>query len=158
MASVNQETTQNAAVDSASVNKAKALFGTSPVLTEELNPSERRQYFVDLLNSTIRNGYGFSETVSLDYAGSPDFTDVPEGAASPFLPNPTSPGEGNGTNPSAKPEAPDEFKNAKSNAGTFPGGPTVAPDEVSPADTAAKIQNSSFNGLVLGKSRFTAGE
>ena len=158
MASVTQETVKNSAASPDAISKAKALFGTSPVLSEVLTPSERKDFYVALLNSTVENGYGFSEGVSLDYAGSPDFTAVPEGAASPFLPNPTSPGEGNGTNPAAKPDAPDSIKNARSNAGTFPGGPTVAPDEVSPADTAAKIQNSSFDGLVLGKSRFTAGE
>ncbi len=157
MPSKNQETVTNTAASPDALGRAKALFGTSPILTEELTPSERRTYYTDLLNSTVQNGYGFSEGVSLNYDGAPDFTDVPEGAASPFLPNPTSPGEGNGANPVAKPEAPDAFKNASSNPGTFPGGPTVAPDEVSPADTSAKINKSGLDGLVMGQSRYTSG-
>ena len=157
MASKNQETVQNTAASPDALGRAKALFGTSPILSEELTPSERRATYLELLNSTVQNGHGFSEGVDLNYPGAPDFTDVPEGAASPFLPNPTSPGEGNGANPNAKPDAPAAFAEATANAGTFPGGPTVVPDEVSPADTTAKINKTAFNGLVMGQSRFTAG-
>ena len=158
MASTVQETVSNTGTAPETVERAKALFGTSPLLNGELTADERRAEYESLLNSTVQNGHGFSEGVDLNYTGAPDFTDVPEGAASPFLPNPTSPGEGNGANPNAKPAAPAVFADATSNAGTFPGGPTVAPDAVSPADTAAKINKSGFSGLVLGKSRFTAGE
>ena len=105
MASKNQETVQNTAASPDALGRAKALFGTSPILSEELTPSERRATYLELLNSTVQNGHGFSEGVDLNYPGAPDFTDVPEGAASPFLPNPTSPGEGNGANPNAKPES-----------------------------------------------------
>ena len=157
MASVNQETVKNTAADPNQIVKLKGVFGTSPILSEDLTPTERRQTYEKVLNSTVQNGYGFSEGVNLNYDGSPDFTDVPEGAASAFLPNPTSPGEGNGTNPNAKPDAPDVYKNATSNPGTFPGGPAIAPDEVSPADVASKISGTSLGGLVLGKSRWTAG-
>ena len=157
MASANQETVENSAADPNQVVKLQGIFGTSPVLSGELSVAERRQAYVDLLNSTVQNGHGFSEGVNLNYDGSPDFGDVPEGAASAFLPNPTSPGEGNGANPNAKPDAPDAYKNAASNPGTFPGGPTVAPDEVSPADVAAKVSSTSLDGLVLGKSRWSAG-
>jgi hypothetical protein len=157
MASANQETVENSAADTNQTLKLTGIFGTSPVLTGDLTTAERRQVYVDLLNSTVQNGHGFSEGVDLNYAGSPDFSDVPEGAASAFLPNPTSPGEGNGANPNAKPDAPDAYKNAKSNAGTFPGGPAIAPDEVSPADVAEKISGTSLDGLVLGKSRWSAG-
>ena len=157
MASQKQETVNNSKSSPESVNKLLGIFGTSPVLTGELTPEERRSEYSALLNSTVQNGHGFSEGVSLNYVGAPDFSDVPEGAASAFLPNPTSPGEGNGANPNAKPDAPDSHKNATSNPGTFPGGPTVAPDEVSPADTTAKIGSSNLDGLVMGQSRFTAG-
>lgn len=156
MAAQNQETVTNSASDPESIKKSKAVFGTSPVFNE-LSREERRAFYVELLNSTVQNGYGFSEGVSLNYDGAPDFTDVPEGAASAFLPNPTSPGEGNGANPNAKPDAPDAFKNASANPGTFPGGPTVTPGEVSPADTTAKIGATGLDGLVLGQSRFSAG-
>ena len=157
MASANQETVTNSAMEPTKLTRLQGVFTTSPVLSGDLTKAERRQAYVDLLNSTVQNGHGFSEGVNLNYEGSPDFTDIPEGAASPFLPNPTSPGEGNGANPNSKPDAPDFFKNASSNPGTFPGGPAIAPDEVSPADVADKVSKSSFDGLVLGKSRFTAG-
>ncbi len=156
MASQNQETVTNSASSPESINRSKAVFGTSPV-GSEITPSERKAFYEELLNSTVQNGYGFSSGVDLNYTGAPDFSDVPEGAASAFLPNPTSPGEGNGANPNSKPDAPDEFKNASSSPGTFPGGPTVAPDEVSPSDTTAKIGGSALGGLVMGKSRWTAG-
>ena len=157
MASIVQELVSNTATLPETLDRAKSLFGTSPLYNGELTAEERRTTYQALLNSTVQNGHGFSEGVDLNYTGAPDFTDVPEGAASAFLPNPTSPGEGNGANPNAKPEAPAAFAEATANAGTFPGGPTVAPDAVSPADTSAKINKSSFTGLVLGQSRFTAG-
>ena len=157
MASANQETVENSAADPNQVVKLQGIFSTSPVLTGDLSVAERRQVYADLLNSTVQNGHGFSEGVNLNYEGAPDFSDVPEGAASAFLPNPTSPGEGNGANPNAKPDAPDVYKNATSSPGTFPGGPTVAPDEVSPADVATKVSSTSLDGLVLGKSRWSAG-
>ena len=156
MAAQNQETVTNSASSPESINRSKAVFGTSPVFSE-LSREERRAFYEGLLNSTVQNGHGFSEGVDLNYGGAPDFSDVPEGAASAFLPNPTSPGEGNGANPNSKPDAPDVIKNATSNPGTFPGGPTVAPDEVSPADTTAKIGGSALGGLVMGKSRWSAG-
>ena len=157
MPSKNQETVTNTAASPDALGRAKALFGTSPILSEELSPAERKAFYLDLLNSTVQNGYGFSEGVSLNYVDAPDMTAIPEGAASPFLPNPTSPGEGNGANPAAKPAAPEAFANATANPGTFPGGPTVTPGEVSPADTTAKINKSGFDGLVLGQSRFSSG-
>ena len=73
MPSKNQETVTNTAASPDALGRAKALFGTSPILTEELTPSERRAYYTDLLNSTVQNGYGFSEGVSLNYDGAPDF-------------------------------------------------------------------------------------
>lgn len=157
MASVNQETVQNSKSSPDAITKMQGLYGTSPIHNKEMTADNIREEYEALLNSTVQNGYGFSEGVDLNYSGAPDFADVPEGAASAFLPNPTSPGEGNGANPNAKPDAPDHYKNAQSNPGTFPGGPTVAPDEVSPADTTAKLGTSGIKGLALGKSRFTAG-
>ena len=157
MASAKQETVSNSAANPDAKNRATALFGTSPLLTGEYSDAVIRTTYQDLLNSTVQNGFGFSEGVDLNYSDSPDYTDVPEGAASPFLPNPTSPGEGNGANPTSKPAAPAHYAEATSNPGTYPGGPTVAPDEVSPSDVASKVGASGFDGLVLGKSRYTAG-
>lgn len=157
MAASKQETVLNSAVDTDARARRTALFGTSPLLAETYTNTTIRTKYTELLNSTVTNGFGFSEGVDLNYSTSPDFTDVPEGAASAFLPNPTSPGEGNGANWTSKPDAPAAYAEATSNAGTYPGGPTVAPDEVSPADTAAKIGSTALDGLTLGKSRFTAG-
>ena len=42
-----------------------------------------------------------------NYSGAPDMSDTPEGAASPFVPNPSSPTDG--VKPSSKPAAPDGY-------------------------------------------------
>lgn len=110
----------------------KSLFKTSPLYSSaetqveqqgslKLTPEELKKWYIDhVVNGVVpKSGeyYGFSDNTSLDYEGTgasvpngpPDLNKVATGGgglpATPYVPNPASPGEGNSINASAVPES-----------------------------------------------------
>ena len=65
MAASKQETVLNSAVDTDARARRTALFGTSPLLAETYTNTTIRTKYTELLNSTVTNGFGFSEGVDL---------------------------------------------------------------------------------------------
>ncbi|MBK23581.1 MAG: hypothetical protein CME70_06200 [Halobacteriovorax sp.] len=87
------------------------IYSSSPIhdgsLTKE---SVEDDYQKNVLDGTVNDqGHTFG-VFSRDYADAPDFGDVETGGgglpASAWMPNPTSPGEGNGLDPTKQGEAP----------------------------------------------------
>ena len=76
----------------------KAMFGGSPIYVGEMTDGERRESYRDLvIDGTVLNGLGFN-SFDRDYSEAPNVRDVETGGgglpASPYMPNPSSPGPG----------------------------------------------------------------
>ena len=132
-------------------NTLKKVYSSSPVYKKDLTDEKVAEMFDSFVmgDTTDDGGYMFG-VVNINYSGAPDGT-IPSGIvggpASPYVPNPTSPGEGNGADPTKKPEAPDGFGTTP-NAGTYgDGGATTIP-----SDTSKKISKNKIGQYVLGKS------
>lgn len=174
MASDFQETVDNAAVDAISAVEAgrlgfsnstsmKSTFVASPIHKGEMTDVESI-YFdggkhsgdsvtIDGLNGTVKNGYGFSENVDLNYSSAPDMTIASAGLAgghpaNAYVPNPSSPGGVIGVpndNPESKPVPPEAFKSMNGFGGATGGGPSVLDDKgmpITPRSSAGEISNS----------------
>ena len=75
-----------------------ASFPASPIYTGELTDDERKNFMQsEVLDGEIKNGLGLN-SFSLDFTDAPDLATVETGGgglpASPYMPNPTSPGPG----------------------------------------------------------------
>ena len=100
----------------------KAIFAGSPLL-EMKDEDVRAQFQKLVLDAAVNDeGHTFS-TFNRDYSDAPNMDEVETGPgglpASPYVPNPVSPGEGS-VNPSDLAEPPEGFGEAPSNT-TFPG-------------------------------------
>ena len=101
-------------VSTSDSNSLAASFAGSPIHNGELTPEERRAYFQsEVLDATINDeGHTFG-TYDTSYTDAPDVAnDVDIDAhnlPSAFVPNPTSPGPGNGLNAASKPAPPEGF-------------------------------------------------
>ncbi len=129
----------------------KALFAESPIHLGELSNKERIQFYQDLLNSEGVTGYGVND-YSMNYDnGVPNLEDVATGGgglpATPFSPNPSSPGPGSYL-ASDQPAFEGETKNLESvsNFGTGLGG------LVSPEVTTKSLANTKIGQYVSGRS------
>ena len=97
--------------------------------------------------------WGFEPTTTLDYAvnGAPSYDDVATGGgglpASAWVPNPMSPGEGNGVKPDKQLEAPTGYGAADKMKDNWGNGPGVV--NMSPSTSAANIKE----GITIGESR-----
>ena len=91
----------------------KSAFPASPIHTGEMTAESIAKQFQDeVINGTTNDGgHTFGEQ-TMDYSESPDLNEVKTGAgglpASPYVPNPTSPGPGS-LNAADQGEAPDGF-------------------------------------------------
>ena len=153
------------------------LFGTSPLYKQaessvaegglKLTPADLKQWYIDhVVNGSVPGSdgyYGFSEAYNRDFSGAgasipggpPNYKDVKTGGgdlpATAFVPNPASPGEGNGINAFAKPEAKDFAEMMAAKKPSTPGaGPAANEDARNPAFTSVAMKSSL--GLYLGKS------
>ena len=163
MPSQKQTTTRSVAtkgaMGSADSQTLSALFAGSPVFSDKMEPDAIVKGYEDLvLNGTVLKGYGFPE-VDLDYSAAPSYGDVPTGGggdpASPWVPNPVSPGEGS-VNPADVGDPPAGF-GTRPSGGTVGSKPATGPADVSPKDASATMATSTIGGLKLGSSRFTTG-
>ena len=96
----------------------KAAFPASPIHQGEMTDDGVRQDYQDTaLDGTVNDGGHTFGTFSRDYAEAPDLNEVETGPgglpATPYLPNPTSPGPGS-VNPADQAEAPDGFGDSPS--------------------------------------------
>ena len=132
-------------------NTLKKVYSSSPVYKKDLTDEKVTEMFdTFVMGDTTDDGGHMFGVVSLSYGGAPDGTvksDIPGGPASPYVPNPTSPGEGNGADPTKKPEAPEGFGKTP-NAGSYGNGGALT----IPLDTSKKIAKNKMGQWVLGKS------
>ncbi len=137
---------------SSATNDLKSVFATSPINKGELEPEDIKLAFqADVLDGiTNDGGHTFGE-FSKDYSDAPDYADVPTGGAglpaSAHAPNPTSPGEGEGTNPAAQTAAPDGFGTTPSST---PGAGVGS--QLSPKASSEQISAQTLGDYGLGKS------
>jgi len=161
----------------------KGLFASSPLyLPAESTPAKqgsmkltpegiKQWYLENVVNGSVPDSdgyYGFSQAYSLDFTGAgasipggpPNYAEVETGGgglpSTPFVPNPASPGEGNGVNAEAKPEARDFAAQISSKKPSTPGaGSSVNDDARNPA-VMSKAMKTLTLGQVLGQSQATA--
>ncbi len=136
------------------------MYAQSPILTGDWNDEKITSYFQNnVLDAEINDGghaFGLFDTSYVGdkpvkpEGGSPDLAQVKIGGgglpASPYVPNPTSPGEGS-MNAMDQAKAPDEY--GKTPSGQFGSG---AGHAESPKSTAEGIGSQTLGGLILGQS------
>ena len=135
---------------SAATNDLKSMYGTSP-LNNDLTPdSVRDQYQVEVLDGEINDSGHTFGTFDPNYVDAPNMGDVETGGgglpASPYVPNPSSPGEGS-TSPSDQPEAPGGFGSTPS-ATPFAG----VGSKLNPKDSSDAISGQTLGDYGFGKS------
>ena len=139
------------ALGSAASGDLRACFSSSPLYAGELTPeSIRAQYQAEILDGEINDGGHTFGTFNPNYSEAPDLSEVETGGsglpASPFVPNPVSPGEGS-TDPSDQAAAPEGFGETP-NPTPFVGvGSQLSPKAASEVISAQKLGQQS-----LGKS------
>lgn len=164
----------------------KSLFSTSPLYSQaesnvpnqgaiKLTSEGLKQWYLDNVVNGIVAGsdgyYGFSENHSLDFTGAgasnatqgggpPNFNDVKTGGgglpATAFVPNPASPGEGNGVNASSIPDAKDFAAQISAKKPSTPGaGAAANEDSRNPSSTSKAMKTKQFV-QILGKSPASA--
>ena len=161
----------------------KGLFPSSPLYNAassdvpnegaaKLQPAEYAQWFLDhVVNGAVPGSdgyYGFSEAYNRDFNGAgasvpggpPDFKDVKTGGgglpATAFVPNPASPGEGNGVSADAKPEAKDFAAQISAKKPSTPGAGAAANEDARNPASTSKAMKTSTLGQLMGKSPASA--
>lgn len=132
-------------------------YPASPIHSGELTRESIQEQFDELaLQGVVKNGLGLP-SYDRDYTGAdsgsepPDLTTVETGAgglpASPYVPNPASPGPGS-QNPADLPAPPEGF-GQNANADTYGSGPGGT---VNPTDTSKVIAGATLGAYGLGTS------
>lgn len=157
----------------------KGLFGSSPLYSQskssveneegiKLTETDLKQWFLNnVVNGSVPGSdgyYGFSEAYSRDFTGTgasipggpPDMNSVKTGGgglpSTPYVPNPASPGEGNGVNAEAKPEAKEFAALISTKKPSTPGSGAAANEQArNPAETSKAMKTLTL-GQLLGKS------
>ena len=138
-------------IGKAATNDLKGIFSTSPMYLDEMLPDDVKQQFQDEVLDAVVNDAGHTfGTFDTNYVDAPDLSTVETGGgglpASPWVPNPASPGAGS-VNPTDQPEPPDGY-------GQVPGsqwGSGVG-SELQPSTSAERISSQVLGDYVLGKS------
>ena len=161
----------------------KGIFATSPLYTQaessvegedklKLTEPDLKQWFLDhVVNGAVPGSdgyYGFTENYSKDFTGAgasvpggpPNYEDVKTGGgglpATAFVPNPASPGEGNGVNAEAKPEAKSFAGQISNKKPSTPGSGAAANEPArNPAETSKAMKTATL-GQLMGKSPASA--
>ena len=154
---VEYNNSSNKKMGTSNTSNLKKMFPNSPIFTnsDPLSDQERREAYrilLDSSNSDASGYYGFS-SYSMNYEdnGAPNIEDVKTGGgglpATPYSPNPTSPGPGS-TNAATQPAYDGEVKNVESisNFGTGLG------SLVSPNSTSKNISKSKIGEYISGRS------
>lgn len=135
---------------SADTATLKAAFPASPIHMGEMTvDSVRKQFQEQVIDGTVNDGGHTFGQFSLDYTDAPDLAEVETGAgglpATPYVPNPTSPGPGS-LNASDQSEAPDGF------ASTVPAqwGSGVG-SQLQPKTSSEQQSRGTLGDYVLGK-------
>ena len=138
------------ALGSASSANLSGIFTKSPILTKEItDDSLREEYQNTVLDAVINDGGHTFGTFDTGFVDAPDLADVKTGAgglpASPYVPNPTSPGPGS-MNPTDQPEAPEGFGEiANSQWGSGVG------HALGPKESSKRISSQKLGDYVMGK-------
>lgn len=153
------------------------IFGSSPLYSQakttttegdiKLTPEDMKQWYIDnVVNGSVPGSdgyYGFSANYSKDFTGEgasngsgpPDYKTVATGGgglpSTPFVPNPASPGEGNGINAEAKPEAKEFAAQMAAKSPSIPGSGAAANEDARNPAFASKAMKSKIVN-VMGKS------
>ena len=135
----------------AATNDLKTMFATSPMHSGDITPdSVKEQYQKEALDDQINDGGHTFGTFDPNYTDAPDMGDVETGGggapASPFVPNPSSPGEGS-VSPTDQPKAPDGFGETPS-ATPFSG----VGSKLNPKVSSIAIGSQTLGDYGLGKS------
>ena len=139
----------------------QSMFPSSPIYLGQISDQERRDAFDEIskdafltaagLNDIADIGGYYGMNYSYNYSNAPDLANVDLAAhnlPSPYIPNPTSPGQGNGANHTAKPAYTGQIKNPNtvSNFGSGLGG------LVSPSETSSNISQLKLGDFISGNS------
>ena len=132
-------------------NSIKSCFASSPIHSGDLTAeSIRKQYQEEILDGVINDGGHTFGTYNPNYVEAPDMSEVETGGgglpASPYVPNPVSPGEGS-VDPSDQSKAPDGFGETPS-ATPFTG----VGSQLSPKAASEAISSQTLGQYGLGKS------
>ena len=131
-------------------NDLKSAYSTSPVYNDMTPDSIRQQFQDEVLDGVINDdGHTFG-TFDTNFSDAPNLADVETGGgglpASPYVPNPSSPGEGS-MNPTDQPEAPAGFGETPS----AQWGSGVG-SQLQPSAASEKISSQKLGDYVMGKS------
>jgi hypothetical protein len=136
---------------SRSQNNLSSIYAASPIYLGELTDDERKSYFQDnILDGQISKGLGFANfNTSYTINGAPDLEQVETGGsglpATPFVPNPASPGPGS-LNASDIPEFTGEIAEGSPEFGSGLGG------TLSPLISSTEIEKQTLGEYINGKS------
>lgn len=105
--------TTNRSMGNSDTTTLKSAFPASPIHAGEITVESLKQQFQDeVIDGTVNDAGHTFGTFNRDYAEAPDLSEVETGGgglpASPYVPNPVSPGPGS-INPADVGEAPDGF-------------------------------------------------
>jgi len=131
------------AMGTASTETIVATFPASPIYTEELTDDERKAQFQELVLDGVVNdgGHTFGE-FSRDYSDAPNMADVETGGgglpASPYVPNPVSPGPGS-MNPTDQADPPSGFGESPNEQWGEGVGSQLSPNDSSAAQSAGTL-------------------
>ena len=135
---------------SSNTTNLQKAFPGSPIYQGEITDEERLESYQAILNSESLSGYGVVN-FNMNYVGAPELQDVETGGeglpATPYIPNPTSPGAGSYL-ASDQAEFDGEIKDVStvSNFGSGLGG------LVSPSTTSNSISRTKIGEYVSGRS------
>jgi hypothetical protein len=159
-----QITTRNKKTDYGKGSADSALMGslyrgstaTDPSMVPILVEAKAN---MKLLMGTVKDGFMF-DSYDRDFGGEggapnyEEFKDAVGAPASAWVPNPMSPGEGNGDDPTKKVAAPDGY-GTKHSAGAYAGGPNLDPALAAnkPSVKSKKMSNHTTFSYTMGKSK-----
>lgn len=126
--------------DSATI---KASFPGSPIHAGEMTAESVKEDFQSaVIDGTVNDGGHTFGTFSKDYSGAPDLAQVETGAgglpASPYVPNPVSPGAGS-LNPTDMAAAPDGFGQSPSDTWGSGVGSQLQPKTASEQQSSGRL-------------------
>ena len=133
-------------------NSVSSIFENSPIHQGELTEASiKEQYQNEVLDAEINDGGHTFGIYRTSYADAPNIADVETGGgglpASPYGPNPMSPGDGS-ANPADQKEAPGGWGESQLSNPPFPG----VGSQLSPKLSSEKIAGTTLGSYILGKS------